>query len=419
MRYLFVTDEFFPEFGANSIIIASISKQLVQMGNEVYVLPFNYNTCNDRFEKWGNIHIYRIINRDDRQTLIKMLKSCKYLAAYRILYNYIVYKFTGNKNLYSNNRIVAELQLEEFIKSNKIDVSISICCSYELSLPFFYLKQNNKLHCKWIFYMLDPFATHSFYLKYYNENKLKKLQHKLMKTADAVIMTDLIKAELVKWESKEILKKSYALGFPKIINHKIVHAQDDIKLNDDYFNIVYVGACNVNVRNPYWTLEFCKYLKGTNIKLHIVGSEWREFVQNIDQYNGNLILHGALSHQACINAELNADALLNIGNSISNQMPSKILEYISTGKPIINFYKLENCPSHDYLRKYPIVLNIKEFQYPLKSTVNNVKKFINDNRGKKVEFDYIEKTYYENTVLHITSKIIQISKEITQNAGHN
>ena len=36
---------------------------------------------------------------------------------------------------------------------------------------------------------------------------------------------------------------------------------------------------------------------------------------------------------------MNADAFVNIDNELIDFMPSKIYEYISFGKPIINFYK--------------------------------------------------------------------------------
>ena len=57
---------------------------------------------------------------------------------------------------------------------------------------------------------------------------------------------------------------------------------------------------------------------------------------------------------------MSADILVNIGNSVSNQIPSKLFDYISTGKPILNIYKNKNCPSLEILSKYPDVLNVYE-----------------------------------------------------------
>jgi hypothetical protein len=45
-------------------------------------------------------------------------------------------------------------------------------------------------------------------------------------------------------------------------------------------------------------------------------------------------------------------------------MPSKTLEYINAGKPIVNFHKLPDCPTLHYTRRYPLCLNIFEGDAP-------------------------------------------------------
>ena len=51
--------------------------------------------------------------------------------------------------------------------------------------------------------------------------------------------------------------------------------------------------------------------------------------------------------------------VLMIGNLCANQVPSKVFEYIATGKPILNFYSIENDTSLIYLNRYPAVLSAK------------------------------------------------------------
>ena len=48
------------------------------------------------------------------------------------------------------------------------------------------------------------------------------------------------------------------------------------------------------------------------------------------------------------------------GNKVDNQVPSKIFDYISLGKPIINVYTSEKDPALEYLKQYPLALNISE-----------------------------------------------------------
>ena len=58
---------------------------------------------------------------------------------------------------------------------------------------------------------------------------------------------------------------------------------------------------------------------------------------------------GRVSHTVAIQYMSEADFLLNIGNSISSMVPSKIFEYISTGKPIISIYSNINDSSQYFI----------------------------------------------------------------------
>lgn len=94
-----------------------------------------------------------------------------------------------------------------------------------------------------------------------------------------------------------------------------------------------------------------------------------------------------------------ADVLVNIGNSIGNQMPSKIFEYISTGKPIINIYKSPECPTLQYLGKYPAALNLYEADITAdpEGSAAKVRAFCREQKGKRVPADEILRLYGENT----------------------
>ena len=94
-----------------------------------------------------------------------------------------------------------------------------------------------------------------------------------------------------------------------------------------------------------------------------------------------------------------ADILVNIGNSVGNQMPSKIFEYIGTGKPILNLYKLPDCPTLKYLEKYPAALNLSEAQTEAdpEGCAEQAKDFCRKFRGVQVPAEEIRRLYPDNT----------------------
>jgi hypothetical protein len=55
-----------------------------------------------------------------------------------------------------------------------------------------------------------------------------------------------------------------------------------------------------------------------------------------------------------------ADLLVNIGNTTSYQLPSKVVEYASTGKPVLNIYKIHNDSSTQFFSSYGACLNVMD-----------------------------------------------------------
>ena len=104
---------------------------------------------------------------------------------------------------------------------------------------------------------------------------------------------------------------------------------------------------------------------------------------------GNLNLLGQVPREECIKALLKSDVLINLGNSISSQTPSKILEYIGFGKPIINFYFIKEDTSLYYLKNYPLSFNLNLTDYK-EDEVENLIAFCRENKGKSVSYDEIK-----------------------------
>ncbi len=54
-----------------------------------------------------------------------------------------------------------------------------------------------------------------------------------------------------------------------------------------------------------------------------------------------------------------AQVLINIGNQTAYQLPSKILQYVASGRPILNFYSIDNDSSKNFLKPYDPALHLK------------------------------------------------------------
>ena len=356
MRIAFLTDEFYPTFGANSLVVKTVCKQLVQQGHEAYVLPLHYAEGQPVRELWENITICRSVPSDNRQQLKTLLKKGPIWKAGKLAYS--LYRQKQNPHDFqAKKNYIAEGYLEKWLREERIDTVVSINCSIELSFPLLRLRQKGRLPCKWFFYMLDPFASHAYYLSHAPEAKLRKLQHSIMTHCDRVLATKLIYDETVKWETEDVLQKIVQTEFPKIEKPVYQPCNDDIALDPEFTHVVCTGSRNETVRNSEFTLAVCRLLQDLPVRFHFVGYGWAE--NGKVRKEGNCLFYPPHSPQSAKNLQLNGDFLLNIGNTVTNQLPSKVLEYISTGKPVINFYKSEGCPAKALLAQWD-ALNISE-----------------------------------------------------------
>ncbi|MBR0214875.1 MAG: hypothetical protein IJL95_09160, partial [Solobacterium sp.] len=109
-----------------------------------------------------------------------------------------------------------------------------------------------------------------------------------------------------------------------------------------------------------------------------------------------------------------ADVLVNIGNSVDNQIPSKIFDYISSGRPVLNLYKIRNCPSLHYFREYPAVVHVFEDDAENPDTIRTVRDFL-DNARQMILPDaaMIRQIWKENTPETVRAHIMDALRKVT------
>lgn len=77
---------------------------------------------------------------------------------------------------------------------------------------------------------------------------------------------------------------------------------------------------------------------------------------------------------------------MNIGNNFSLQIPSKMLELLSTGRPIINFYQMKDV-HYEMIEKYPLGINIGPYDM---NVVENITRFCHEMKDKRLSFEEVE-----------------------------
>ena len=401
MNFLFLTDEFHPNFGANSLVVRTVCRGLTEKGHRVFVAPAFYDGSLPAREEWEGIEIVRGMPGDTKDNFKNYLKQGHFVTATKLLHVLLWAKVAGPHKLSHKKGICARSWLEDLIRQEKIDVAVSINCSIERGFPLLYLKEKGRLPAKWYLYMLDPFEDHEYYRTHQSVKYLRRLQHRMMRSCDRVLATELIYQGVAKWECPCILEKIVKTEFPKIEKPEYAQCVDEVPLDPAFTHVVCTGSKNEQVRSSTFTLALCRQVEDLPVQFHFVGYGWVEGSEA--KKDGNCIFYPPHSPQCAKNLQLKADFLWNIGNKVVNQLPSKVLEYISTGKPVINTYKDEKCPAKALLEDSDS-LNLWEGEKE-EDAAEKLRTFLKTTH-ENITFSEIEKRFSQYTPAYVTAQFL-------------
>lgn len=226
--------------------------------------------------------------------------------------------------------------------------------------------------------------------------------------ADAVLVVNEMIDTMFSSELSQFKEKIIPFNLPGFLRQS--ESKDKYVSSGPWIDFIYTGAFYPEIRNPQRTLEILYRLSQSNgkIRIHLFSRGCDEIVERyLKKMPDQLIYHGYQSKSKVMAAVQSSAFLINIGNTTSNQVPSKILEYISTGKPIINFYSVDHDLCNEYLMSYPycLLLNVNDNPEIL---AQQLSEFVSLNTGKQASFDHLMSLYEAYTPLTLGHKIIDI-----------
>lgn len=428
-RLLIISDDYYPSSRATIAITQRFAEGLAAKGYEVFVIairerlkekpdyPKKHNGVNvfdyTDFEKELTQESFQRINKYDEHNrrILKFIQMQKRLLVHTNKKNKLVNawnKFVENIRSFFRSKLyetkvydrylfhrksIAEL----FVKKYDIDTLISISLPFSMNeISFEIKKKSPKL--KWISISFDPYAFDKIYLKKILKKRYK-LENKIYPLCDKIMFLTQFKEDYLNSLFKS--KITY-FELPNIRQLKYDDSYSSIEFNVTKINIVFLGNLFLVERHPKFLFELIQRLNDDFV-FYIIGGlvdiprtymdEW------VKKLNGKLVYLSRVSQEVAINTMFKADVLVNIGNISSNKCPSKVIEYISTGKPILSISQKENCSSLPYLNKYPSKLIISEKDLNNENIIKEVEDFLYLNRNSKtVDFSMIERIYDDCTI---------------------
>ena len=295
--------------------------------------------------------------------------------------------------------------LNKIIKRNQYDLIITTCESFLSCYHLMLIKKRRKLIAPWIVYFMDPFST---YIGNKGCIKYKKQEIEVYENCDLVMTTEEI------YESNK--ENDFSIFLHKTIPTKFMNFNPSIFNDNDWngfvknkINCVFAGnIINESIRDPHYFLNMLNNCNSDSIVFHMIcGSMNKNRMRNYSNFctNKNVFWYSNLPFDLCGRIINNADILINISNKTSNQLPSKVFDYISTGLPIVNFYSIQNDVSMRYLNKYPLAINIYEGD-KLSTNCEHFVSFILNNTGKRIPISDLKEIYKDYLSINVVNEDI-------------
>ena len=407
MKYLFITNDIGYQDNANSNIVFAICDELQKNHNEVHMFSVSQfiEKKEHNYRKYPvfcfgpQIGIFRYSNqyngyRDIFKLIPLIFKPLLWGAAIRVLLS----RINAEKSI-SIESFFAVLRIRLLNKRHKYDRIIAVC---EPGMSINIASRLRNAHIS--IYQLDPF--HSSKTKQLRlKNWRLKIEASAYKNAEFIYLTKLIQDEYNYTKLAKFATKWTIVDFPLIRQYVKSESKPAIHFTNDKINCLYCGTLDTDYRNPKFALELARNLSD-DYRFYFVGRNCVEIIQNTMRLTDHRIVTSSiLPIEETYQLMASADFLVNIGNTMTNQMPSKIIDYISTGKPIINIVKSRDCPTLDYIARYPIAISIFEEANIDINLINAVEKFCRENKGNSFPYSDIRRLYYEATPEYVADLI--------------
>ena len=228
--------------------------------------------------------------------------------------------------------------LEKYINENNIDTIVTSGPPHSLHLIGLELKE--KLNVKWFADFRDPWTTIGYHkalrLSSYASKKHKKLEYKVLNSADAIMVT----SKTTKTEFQAITNKPISV----ITNGYDIENVEKQAL-DSKFTLAHIGSF-LSDRNPNFLWESLVELLNeipdfkSYLEIKLIGAVSQEVLDSIEKFNLNSYLNllGYVSHHEAIAHQKKSQVLLLIeinSEDTKSIIPGKLFEYMVSNRPII------------------------------------------------------------------------------------
>ena len=401
-KILIVTHQYLPHVSPRTTRWKLLVEELISKGHQVTILTGMYPDFDTK-----NMDVIYFGNKNNKNIVSSLREKSKQVSSknrikkffydslkklYRIFINYLAwpdYSVFWLYQIYRNRKNI----------TTDYDVIISVSLPFSSHIAAYIVNKSRKK--QWIMDIGDPF---SLKIDAPENNKFlysrlnKRYENKFYSLANNVLFTHK--------DALDNHKKFFNIPSSKLVVANPISNFDSNLFNKsmsyDYeskpIKISYFGIFTKGVRSPD------SFLKQVSDKHEFefswyVNEDSKKIIKSCDINLNKHSFYPQVSREEAQELMVNSThCLLSIGNKNSNQIPSKVIEYLATGKPIIHFTEINNDPVISLSNEFEnlIILNKNNSEEKLSTLEEKLFKNLNNFDKEKFIEKYTAKSIINN-----------------------
>lgn len=328
-------------------------------GTELYTVGKNSDLCFQTMDKLGHLDLPNHMGlclKWSRQLFRAMMKLVNLGS------NSVALRTRADKHyIDSYAKAVCDI-----VEKRDVDVILSVSMpfdSHRAVLEAFRLMEKRGVAKRpfWMAYCIDAFWSKAG-IAASAVPSMKAEEKRVFAACDKILFLDTIRRDYAGGEYDSYRGKMAQLPLPIFDLNSLPEYQDGFESESGFQNWLFAGTIYDDFRNAEGLVNIIRGQKGRPVKIHLMGKFYPKSLEMLQEVRnempGQLVLYGRQSYEFAKGSMRRADVLINLANDDMRQIPSKIFEYMSCLKPVLNIYRLKEDVGTSYLTRYPLAFNL-------------------------------------------------------------